>query len=194
VDWLYLGSEGASGGIILMWGRWVVEKINEAVGLFSVSCKFRCVEDQYEWAFSGVYGPQSDRDKRLMWEELSGLVSWWGTPWCVGGDFNVVCYPTERLGSDQFTPAMNEFSEFIFSFGLMDIPMEGGRFPWSNNRENAAMSRIDRFLYSGDWEDRFPKVTQRRLTHVLSYYFPIILESGKFLRSNRPFRFENMWL
>uniref|UniRef100_A0A2N9GWZ4 Reverse transcriptase domain-containing protein n=1 Tax=Fagus sylvatica TaxID=28930 RepID=A0A2N9GWZ4_FAGSY len=114
-------------------------------------------QDQYEWAFSGVYGPQSDRDKRLMWEELSGLASWWGTPWCVGGDFNVVRYPMERLGSDQFTPAMNEFSEFIFSFGLMDIPMEGGRFPWSNNRENAAMSRIDRFLYSGDWEDRFPK-------------------------------------
>ena len=59
--------------------------------------------------------------------------------------------PTERSGADQFTPAMNDFSEFIFSFGLRDIPLEGGRYTWSNNRENAAMSRIDRFLYSSDW-------------------------------------------
>ena len=38
VDWVYLGFEGASGGILLMWDRRVVEKIDEAMGLFSVSC------------------------------------------------------------------------------------------------------------------------------------------------------------
>ena len=27
IDWLYLGSEGASGGILLMWDRRVVEKL-----------------------------------------------------------------------------------------------------------------------------------------------------------------------
>ncbi len=57
MDWVYLGSEGASSGILLMWDRRVVENIDEAVGLFSVSCKFRCIEDQHEWAFFGVYGP-----------------------------------------------------------------------------------------------------------------------------------------
>uniref|UniRef100_A0A2N9I2D6 Reverse transcriptase domain-containing protein n=1 Tax=Fagus sylvatica TaxID=28930 RepID=A0A2N9I2D6_FAGSY len=96
VDWVYLGSDGASGGILLMWDRRVVEKIDEAVGLFSVSCKFRCISDQYEWAFSGVYGPQSNRDRR-------------------------------RSGAEHFTPGMtDDFSEFIFSLGLMDIPV-GGR-------------------------------------------------------------------
>lgn len=48
VDWVYLGSNGASGGILLMQDRRVVEKIDEAVGLYSVSCKFRCILDQYE--------------------------------------------------------------------------------------------------------------------------------------------------
>jgi exonuclease III len=117
VDWVYLGSDGASGGILLMWDRRVVEKIDEAVGLFSVSCKFRCISDQYEWAFSGVYGPQSNRDRRVMWDELSGLATWWGTPWCVGGDFNVIRFPSERSGAEHFTPGMNDFSEFIFSLG-----------------------------------------------------------------------------
>ncbi|KAL4614544.1 hypothetical protein ACB092_07G061100, partial [Castanea dentata] len=34
IDWLYLGSEGASGGILLLWDRRVVEKIEKAVGHF----------------------------------------------------------------------------------------------------------------------------------------------------------------
>ena len=89
---------------------------------------------------------------------------------------------------------MNEYSEFIFSLGLMDIPLEGSKFTWSNNRESPAMFRIDRFLYSRDWEDRYPIVVQKRLPKLLSNHFPILLESGRFLRGKRPFRFENMWL
>ncbi len=66
VDWSYLGSEGAFRGIVLMWDRRVVEKVDEAVGLFSVSCKLRSIVDQYEWALFGFYGPQTDRERRLM--------------------------------------------------------------------------------------------------------------------------------
>jgi hypothetical protein len=40
VDWLYLGSEGALGGILMMWDRRVVARIDSAVGHFSISCKF----------------------------------------------------------------------------------------------------------------------------------------------------------
>ena len=39
----------------------------------------------------------------------SGLNSWWSVPWFVGDDFNVVRFPSERLGSNYFTAAMQEF-------------------------------------------------------------------------------------
>ena len=129
-----------------------------------------------------------------MWDELSGLATWWGTSWCVGGDFNVIRFLSERSGADQFTLAMNDFSEFIFSLGLMDIPLEGGKFTWSNNWEIPAMSCIDQFIFSGEWEDRYPTFVQKRLPKLLLDHFPILLESGKFMRGKRPFRFENMWL
>ena len=32
VDWVFLGSNGASGGILLMWDSRVVEKMEDAVG------------------------------------------------------------------------------------------------------------------------------------------------------------------
>jgi hypothetical protein len=57
-----------------------------------------------------------------------------------------------------------------------------------------AMSHIDRFLYSDNWEDLFPTIIQKRLPRLLSDHFPIILECGDFSRGKCPFHFENMWL
>ena len=45
------------------------------MGHFSVSCKFKNVGDQFEWAFTSVYGPNLNKRRRLMWEELTGLIS-----------------------------------------------------------------------------------------------------------------------
>ena len=46
----------------MMWDRRMVENIGEAIGRFFVSCKFKNVVDQFVWAFTSVYGPNSDRD------------------------------------------------------------------------------------------------------------------------------------
>jgi hypothetical protein len=55
-----------------------------------------------------------DMDRRELWDELVGLMSWWEMPWCIGGDFNVVCFPSERSGVSGYSAAMEVFSEFIF--------------------------------------------------------------------------------
>ena len=78
----------------------------------------------------------------------------------MGGDFNVVRFPSERLGSNSFTTAMREFSNFISEQGLIDLPLQGGSFTWSNSREVASKARLDRFLFSANWEDKFPTVSQ----------------------------------
>ena len=51
VDWSYLGSCGASGGVLLMLDTQVVNKVEEVVGRFLVSCRFTSVSDQFVWAF-----------------------------------------------------------------------------------------------------------------------------------------------
>ncbi len=60
------------------------EKIDLAVGHYSISCKFQNVLDQKVWAFSGIYGPNINTDRISMWEELAGVASWWGVPWVIG--------------------------------------------------------------------------------------------------------------
>jgi hypothetical protein len=88
----------------------------------------------------------------------------WEMPWCMGGDFNVIRNPGERLRASRHAQAMIDFSDFIFEQGLIDLPMVGGRIKWSNHR---AGSKLDRFLISTKWEEYFPDVCQRRLPWVL---------------------------
>ncbi|KAL4606932.1 hypothetical protein ACB092_09G139200 [Castanea dentata] len=189
IDWLYLGSKGASGGILLMWERRVVEKLEEAVGPFSISCRFKNVSDQFEWAFTGIYGSNSNRKCQFMWEEFANLNSWWNLPWCLGGDFNVIRFPSESLGAKRLTWCMNDFSDFISLHGLMDNPLEGGLYTWSNS---TFAFRIDQFLFSLVLAEYFAHFSQKRLPRVLSDHFPILLESGSHRRGQIPFRFENM--
>lgn len=55
LDWCYSASRGASGRILLMWDRRVVEKIKECVREFMVACFYRNVENGFPFAFVGVY-------------------------------------------------------------------------------------------------------------------------------------------
>ena len=186
LDWLYLGFIGALGGVLVMWDRRMVdrrmvEKIDKAVERFFVSCKFKNVVDHFVWDFTGVYGPNSNRDRRLLWEELAGIHYWWNVPWYI-------------VGANSFSSAMLDFSDFIFDHNLIDLPLEGGIFTWSNSRVMASWSRLDRFLLSSDLEEHFPNIRQKRLHRLLSDHFPILLEGENFLRGSRPFCFENMWL
>jgi hypothetical protein len=45
----------------------------------------------------------------------------------------VVQFSSERSGAGGFSAAMEDFSEFIHGQSLVDIPLHGGQFTWSNN-------------------------------------------------------------
>ena len=50
----------------MMWDTQVVNKVEEEVGQFWISCKSTSVSNQFVWAFTGVYGPNSLRDRRFL--------------------------------------------------------------------------------------------------------------------------------
>ena len=79
--------------------------------------------------------------------------------WCVGGDFNAIRFPFERLGAENFTQCMYNFSDFISINGLMDINLEGGSYTWSNSLSG---SRIDRFLFSSELEEHYPNFHKKK--------------------------------
>jgi hypothetical protein len=45
---------------------------------------------------------------------LAGLSSWWELPWCIGGNFNIIRFPAEKLKDVCLNDTMMEFLDFIF--------------------------------------------------------------------------------
>lgn len=89
---------------------------------------------------------------------------------------------------------MLDFDCFIRDTALREINLNKSNFTWSNLQERLACSRLDRFLFSSEWEELFPKVRQEALVRLTSYHCIIILDSNPFRWGPTPFRFENMWL
>jgi hypothetical protein len=82
VDWCYLASCGASGGLLIMWDKRILEKIDVFMGEFVLAWSFRSVADDFSWAFAGVYGPNIDALRGSLWDELVGLFLLGGS--CLG--------------------------------------------------------------------------------------------------------------
>ena len=106
----------------------------------------------------------------------------------------MIRFPNECRRGGRVSPSMRRFSEVIDDLDLRDLPLQGGPFTWSGGLNNQAMSRLDRFLVSEDWEGNFNGVVQCTLLRPMFNHFPILLDGGGVRRGPVPFRFENMWL
>jgi hypothetical protein len=141
-----------------------------------------------------VYGPTRDDIQSDLWDELLDVRLQWPIPWFVFGNFNVVRFSSEWRGCSRVSPSIVEFSDFIESQNMVDLPLMGGSYTWCNGVAIPSMSRIDRILVSADWEEKYPDVVQKLMPKPISDYNPIMLEAGGMARGKTSFKFENMRL
>ncbi|VVA41200.1 PREDICTED: RNA-directed DNA polymerase, partial [Prunus dulcis] len=192
-EWVYAPSRGRSGGIAVMWNSQTTSISDFEIGEFSVSIRILDASGG-DWWLSGIYGPCHPRDRRRFWEELAGLFGLCGNKWCIGGDFNVVRFVSEKSNGGRMTSSMKTFNDFIDDTNLRDPNLLNASFTWSNFRENAVCRRLDRFLFSEEWEDSFPHVKHTALARVTSDHCPIMLDTSILKWGPGPFRFENIRL
>lgn len=77
---------------------------------------------------------------------------------------------------------------------LFDPPLNGGRFTWFRGVFHNSAARLDRFLYSTEWEESFRLIRQKLLPRVNSDHTPLMLECGNWEQQKSYFKFENWWL
>lgn len=129
VDWEMLPVTGTAGGVLLLWDRRVLEKLDFVVCQFSVSYLWKTLTNGMEWVGTGFYGPTIDELRHGLWDELRSVRQKWGLPWYVFGDFNVFRFPSERRGCIRLTSHMMDFSDFIEESHLVDLPLGGSNTP-----------------------------------------------------------------
>lgn len=91
---------------------------------------------------------------------------------------------------------MDVFRDFVDRNELIDVPLIGVRFTWSKFQYRSALSKLDRFLVSTDWDDYFSPLSALVFPRPRFDHIPIILKGGEEIRRAGlyPFRFHDMWL
>ncbi|XP_026383434.1 uncharacterized protein LOC113278927 [Papaver somniferum] len=177
VKWLDSPSQGSSGGILCLWGSDKNEVTDFLIGPYSITILCKTIPNSFEWMFSGVYVPCASYtdEVKLFWRELEEVRCFWIYPWVIGGDFNEIKFSHERSSGGENTTGMIKFNNFISRHQLIDLPLLGATYTWTNNQVHTIKCRIDRLLVSPSWECMYRQVIQKALARPSSDHNPIAL-------------------
>ncbi|PNX62506.1 cysteine-rich receptor-like protein kinase, partial [Trifolium pratense] len=113
---------------------------------------------------------------------------------CICGDFNAVRSVDERRSvRDGYRSSDHiPFNRFIDDNTLIDLPLCGRKFTWFKG-DGRSMSRLDRFLLSGEWCLTWPNCTQVARMRGLSDHCPLVLAADEEDWGPRPSRMLKCW-
>lgn len=89
---------------------------------------------------------------------------------------------------------MGRFGRFVDDTQLLDHPLNGRRYTWSNEQANPTLEKLDRVLVSTDWAELFPYCFLQSLSSDMSDHAPLHLATNAVPPPKWRFHFENWWL
>ncbi|KQJ95644.2 hypothetical protein BRADI_3g18275v3 [Brachypodium distachyon] len=92
-------------------------------------------------------------------DELSLLSQQVNGPWAILGDFNLTLRPSDRSNANFNAADAARFSSCLSSLHLIEIPLLGKSFTWSNQQSSPILVRLDRAFINHDWSSFFPNST-----------------------------------
>ncbi|KAK8600845.1 hypothetical protein V6N12_050693 [Hibiscus sabdariffa] len=94
-------------------------------------------------------------------------------PWVLGGDFNTILSPDERIGAVAHCASGNKkFDEFISNMGLTNLGLRGSPFTWNRG---SLHQRLDRCFGNGQWCMSFLEATVTHLDRLGSDHHPLLV-------------------
>ena len=86
------------------------------------------------------------------------------------------------------------FNEAISKLGLVEIPLLGRQFTWTNKQAEPLLESLDWFFTSANWTLSYPNTLTKSLIMETSDHWPCIIEISTTIPAAKVFRFENYWL
>jgi len=145
---------------------------------------------------SVIYEEHSFTRRQPLWEDLlhmSNLLQ--DSPWLVGGDFNALKDPSDRVGgSNNWIPYFDEFANCLAHSELEDLRYVGLRFTWSTSSGLARkMRKIDRVLVNSKWNMDFSFSEASFLNPGISDHSPMVVRVLNPVLKRRPFKYFDFW-
>ena len=98
-------------------------------------------------------------------------------PLLIGGDFNILCFHSDKNKVVNTYRYMDMFTSVIKIHKLRELHMVGGAYTWCNNQKDPTLEKLDRFLINDKWELTFPLTTYvRKLPRAVLEHNPLIMD------------------
>jgi hypothetical protein len=86
------------------------------------------------------------------------------------------------------------FNEIIGHLGLLELPLKGRRFTWSNMQAQPLLEQLDWFFTSAEWISSYPNTTVMPLANTASDHVPCVVNIDTVIPKASIFRFESFWV
>nr|GFB74794.1 hypothetical protein [Tanacetum cinerariifolium] len=142
---------------------------------------------------ANIYASQDLASKKALWENLLTTLDRTSGLWVMFGGFNLVRLSDDRKGSNFLQIDADVFNDFIHRSGLVELQMGGRRFT-RISRDEAKLSKLDRFFVSSELINLRPNAHVVCLYCGLSDHCPLLLHVETHDFGPCPFKLFNSWL
>jgi exonuclease III len=193
--WDWVSSQGRSGGLL---SGFKLDRFDVSLRHQGKFILQHCLWDKklnLKWTVLNVYVPTQEENKDEFLVELATLCLKCKEPYIIGGDFNIIRFPSEKNKNFHPSRFSDSFNVVIHVNDLRELNILGGIFTWSNNQSSPTLERLDRILMNRDWELLFLNVCGYKEPRELSDHNPLIVSSClRVVGNKREFRFELFWI
>jgi hypothetical protein len=86
------------------------------------------------------------------------------------------------------------FNAALSALSLVEIPLKGRLFTWSNKQDSPLLERLDWMSTSLSWTSNYPNTVATSLAMQSFDHAPCVVHIGTKITRARVFRFENYWM
>jgi hypothetical protein len=189
----YLPSIDALSSILVLWNSAIFAGLTIDKLLFGLTMAFTSNLSVETWKLTTIYGPcvEPERSEFVAWLKSHSIED--DENWLFLGDFNFY-----RSLEDRNQPGGNLqhtliFNDIIGHLGLIELPLKGMAYTWSNMQQNPLLEQLDWFFTSVNWTLAFPNTMVLPLAKVTSDHIPCKIVIGTSIPKSNIFSFENVW-
>ena len=138
-----------------------------------------------------MYGPCDGplRDDFVQW--LYHLQIPVDAKWLLLGDFNFIRSLDNRNLPGGDVNDIFLFNEIIGHLGLLELPLKGRAYTWSNMQQQPLLEQLDWFFTSSSWISLYPNTVVHPLARTGSDHIPCLVSIDTTIPRAKVFQFEN---
>ena len=187
----FIPSRGASGGLVTIWNSLIFSATTIAQEDFALVTRFQSTQSAHFWTLVNVYGPCQGESRVNFINWLMALNIPTNEDWLLVGDFNFIRSPENRNKPGGNYGDMITFNDFIRAQALIELPIKGREYTWSNMQTDPLLEQIDWFFTSNNWTSSYPNTVVKPLGRPVSDHIPCVITIETSIPRSKLFRFES---